>query len=177
MHAHIINDAIVDYPYFLRGQDGGNPARCAKRLYPDVSPLPGSWEQCSPEQLAALECVWVHDVARPTLQDGESCAEGAPEFVDWQWRQTWIVTAAPPDPVPESVPAHHLRRALRAFGMLASVNAYMAALGDDDEMRESWEYAPYFRRDALGIESARVALGLSVGQVDALFVAAGAVVT
>jgi hypothetical protein len=53
----------------------------------------------------------------------------------------------------------------------------MSALPDDDEMRESWEYAPYFRRDALGIEAARVALGLTTDQVDALFVAAGAVQT
>lgn len=87
-----------------------------------------------------------------------------------------IAGTVPPPPVPESVPAHHLRRALRAFGMLPAVVAYMAALPDDDEMRESWEYAPYFRRDALGIEAARVALGLSVAQVDALFVAAGTVV-
>ena len=92
----------------------------------------------------------------------------------WDGAQ-WIVSALPPPPVPDSVPAHHLRRALRAFGMLAGVNAYMAALPDDDEMRESWEYAPYFRRDALGIEAARVALGLSVAQVDALFAAAAAV--
>lgn len=89
----------------------------------------------------------------------------------------WVVSALPAPPVPESVPAHHLRRALRAFGMLAAVNAYMAALPDDDEMRESWEYAPYFRRDALGIEAARVALGLTVGQVDGLFRAAGQIVT
>jgi len=94
----------------------------------------------------------------------------------WDGAQ-WVVSVIPPPPVPESVPAHHLRRALRAFGMLAGVTAYMAALPDDDEMRESWEYAPYFRRDALGIESARVALGLTAGQVDALFVAAGQVVT
>lgn len=94
----------------------------------------------------------------------------------WDGAQ-WVVSAIPPPPVPESVPAHHLRRALRAFGMLAAVNAYMAALPDDDEMRESWEYAPYFRRDALGIEAARVALGLSVAQVDGLFVAAGQIIT
>lgn len=93
----------------------------------------------------------------------------------WDGAQ-WVVTAIPVA-VPESVPVHHLRRALRQFGMLASVNAYMAQLGDDDEMRESWEYAPYFRRDALGIESARVALGLSVAQVDGLFVAAGQIIT
>jgi len=94
----------------------------------------------------------------------------------WDGAQ-WVVSVLPPPPVPESVPAHHLRRALRELGMLAGVNAYMAALPDDDEMRESWEYAPYFRRDALGIEAARVALGLTVAQVDALFVAAGQVVT
>jgi len=94
----------------------------------------------------------------------------------WDGAQ-WVVSALPPPPVPESVPAHHLRRALRQFGMLAGVNAYMAALPDDDEMRESWEYAPYFRRDANGIEAARVALGLTTQQVDALFRAAAAVVT
>lgn len=96
--------------------------------------------------------------------------------VAWDGAQ-WVVSALPPPPVPESVPAHHLRRALRAFGMLPGVVAYMAALPDDDEMRESWEYAPYFRRDALGIEAARVALGLTVAQVDALFIAAGNVQT
>lgn len=167
--ARVVNSAIVAYPYHLRPT--------AKQAHPGVSPLPGTWEQCSPEQLAALECVEVQIVARPELQAGESCAEGTPEYVGGQWRQVWVVTPAQPDPVPESVPAHHLRRALRQFGMLTAVNAYMAGLGADDEMRESWEYAPYFRRDALGIEAARVALGLTVAQVDALFVVAGAVVT
>lgn len=93
----------------------------------------------------------------------------------WNGAQ-WVVEAVPLV-VPDSVPAHHLRRALRAAGMLAAVNSYMDALPDDDEMRESWEYAPYFRRDAIGIEAARIALGLTVAQVDALFVAAGHVVT
>lgn len=97
MHAHIINGAVVDYPYFLRGQDGGNPARAAKRLYPEVSPLPGSWEQCSPEQLAALHSVPVVETARPEVQPGESCAEGTLEYVDGQWRQALVVTAAPAD--------------------------------------------------------------------------------
>lgn len=96
--------------------------------------------------------------------------------VRWDGAQ-WVVEAIPPPPVPDSVPAHHLRRALRAAGMLAAVRAYMDALPEDDEMRESWEYAPYFRRDAIGIEAARVALGLTVAQVDDLFRLAGQVVT
>mgnify|MGYP000119585361 FL=1 len=111
-----------------------------------------------------------------TLRPNPPAYDPATHSAAWDGAQ-WVVSALPPPPVPEQVPAHHLRRALRAFGMLASVNAYMAALADDDEMRESWEYAPYFRRDAIGIEDARVALGLTVGQVDALFVAAGQVVT
>ena len=110
-----------------------------------------------------------------TLRPDPPAYNPATHTVAWDGAQ-WVVTAIPVV-VPESVPAHHLRRALRAFGMLAAVNAYMAALPDDDEMRESWEYAPYFRRDALGIESARVALGLSTGQVDGLFLAAGQIIT
>lgn len=95
--------------------------------------------------------------------------------VRWDGAQ-WIVEALVV-PVPDSVPSHHLRIALRAAGMLEAVKAYMSALPDGDEMRESWEYAPHFRRDALGIEAARVALGLTVARVDALFIAAGQVQT
>lgn len=178
MHAHIQNGAVVDYPYFLRGTDGGNPARSAKRLYPDVSPLPGSWDRCSADQLAALNAAPVSAVAAPTLQDGEMLAEGTPELVGGQWQQSWVVTPAP-EPgvpgVPESVPAHHLRRALTQFGMRAAVEAHIAELPADDPMRDDWQFAPYFRRDALGIEAARVALGLTEAQVNALFVAAVAV--
>ena len=97
------------------------------------------------------------------------------QTVRWDGAQ-WVVEAIHVV-VPDSVPAHHLRRALRAAGMLAAVKGYMDALPEDDEMRESWEYAPYFRRDAVGIEATRVALGLTVAQVDALFVSAGQVVT
>lgn len=99
----------------------------------------------------------------------------ATQTVRWDGAQ-WLVEQIPVA-VPDSVPAHHLRRALRASGMLAGVMAYMDTLPADDEMRESWEYAPFFRRDALGIESVRVALGLTSAQVDALFAAAGQVLT
>jgi hypothetical protein len=88
----------------------------------------------------------------------------------------WIVEDRPVI-VPEQVPAHHMRRALRAFGLLTVVNSYMDALPDDAPMRDDWEYAPYLRRDAAGIETARVALGITTEQVDALFVAAAAVQT
>ena len=98
-----------------------------------------------------------------TLQPDPPAYDAQTHSVAWDGAQ-WVVSVLPLPPVPESVPAHHLRLALRQFGMLTAVNAYMACLGDDDEMRESWEYAPYFRRDALGIDAARVALGLTSGQ-------------
>jgi len=110
-----------------------------------------------------------------TLLPSAPSHDTATQTARWDGAQ-WVVEAVPLV-VPDSVPAHHLRRALRAAGMLAAVNSYMDALPDDDEMRESWEYAPHFRRDSVGIESARVALGLTSAQVDALFVAAGQVVT
>lgn len=87
--ARVISGVVTDYPYLLRPT--------AKQAHPEVSPLPGAWELCSPEQLAALECVEVQAVAWPTLQPGESVHEGTPEYIDGQWRQTWVVTPAPSD--------------------------------------------------------------------------------
>jgi hypothetical protein len=95
--------------------------------------------------------------------------------VTWDGSQ-WVVSAVQP-PVPDSVPAHHLRRALREAGLRAQVDALIASLPEDHPMREDWEYAPHFRRDALGIEQVRQALGLTQEQVDDVFRAAGAVQT
>ena len=72
-----------------------------------------------------------------------------------------------------SVPAHQFYAALEDFGMLPAVEAYIAQA--DPRTRMFFTKAPAFRRDAAGIEAGRVALGLSVAQVDALFAAAAAV--
>lgn len=177
IYAHTLAGIVSDYPYHLRAIDGGDPARSAKRLYPDFPPLPATWDQCTPEQLAALNAVPVLPTERPALQPGESVSEATPAFSDGAWRQAWTVHPAPAPSVPDSVPAHHMRRALAAAGLLSTVQAYIDALPESDGMRIDWEYAPAIRRDAVGIEAARVALGLSEAQVDALFVAAGQVVT
>lgn len=79
--ARVTSGAIVAYPYLLRPT--------AKQAHPEVSPLPGTWEQCTPEQLAALECVLVQDVERP-----DNAREGTPVLVDGQWRQNWVVQPA-----------------------------------------------------------------------------------
>ena len=97
MHAHILNGAVADYPYRLRATDGGDPARCAKRIYPQVYPLPGSWEQCSPEQLAALNAVPVVAVERPA-----GAREITPTLIDGVWMQTWAERPAH-DPATQAV--------------------------------------------------------------------------
>lgn len=111
-----------------------------------------------------------------TLRPDPPVHNPATHQVAWDGVQ-WVVSALPPPPVPESVPAHHLRRALTAFNMRAAVEMHISMLDEGDPMRDDWKHAPYFRRDAVGIEDARASLGLTTAQVDALFVAAGSVVT
>ena len=98
------------------------------------------------------------------------------QAVRWDGSQ-WVVEAIPPPPVPESVPAHHIRRALSAAGLRAQVEAAIAALPEGHEMRDDWEYTPTIRRDSVGVETLRVGLGLTTEQVDDVFRAAGAMVT
>lgn len=164
--ARVIDGAIADYPYLLRPT--------AKQAHPEVSPLPGTWEQCTPGQLAALECVDVQAVAQPELQIGEGIAEGAPESVDGQWRQTWIVTPAPEPGVPEEVDALAFELTLRNLGLHASVTAYVDTLTAVEQIY--WRRRRTMRRDSAFIEAGRVALGLTPAQVDDLFRAAGAAV-
>lgn len=86
----------------------------------------------------------------------------------WDGSQ-WIVEPLPPAPVPESVPAHHLRRALTAAGLRAQVEALIASLPEDHPMRDDWMHAPTFSRNAIGIEAVRQALSLTTEQVDDVF--------
>lgn len=174
IYVHVVGDQIADYPYHLRAIDGGDPARSAKRLYPAVSPLPATWEQCSAEQLAQLNAAEVLPTAAPTLQPSERLHEGAPEYSGGAWRQAWVVTPAPTPSVPAEVSTYAMRRVLAAQGLLIAVVAYIDALPLDDPMRIDWEHRGSLRRDAPGIETARLALGLTHAQADGLFFAAGA---
>ncbi|MDI3514895.1 MAG: hypothetical protein PWP40_2124 [Rhodocyclaceae bacterium] len=76
-----------------------------------------------------------------------------------------------------SVPAHHLRRALRDAGLRDQVEALIASLPTDHPLRDDWEYAPHIRRDAQGIELVRIALKITPEHVDEIFRAAAAVRT
>lgn len=90
--ARIENNAVTDYPYTLRSGD-----RSAKRLHPDVWPLPADWTSATPEQLAALQAVEVLPTEQP-----EGAREGTPALVDGAWRQTWIERPAH-DPATQTV--------------------------------------------------------------------------
>lgn len=160
--AQVINGVVVAYPYLLRP--------FAKQAHPGVSPLPGTWEQCTPDQLSALECVDVQLVARPELQAGESCSEGAPEYVGGQWRQAWVVGPIPPKPTTDSVPAHKWRMALRAGGFRAAYETHVT--GSSANAQDYWKTAPYINRRSKFMGALRTALGITQRQLDTVFEAA-----
>lgn len=164
--AREVNGAIVAYPYRLRPD--------AKQAHPEVSPLPGAWELCTPEQLAALECVDVRVVARPELQAGESCAEGMPEFVGGRWRQVWVVTPAQPEPVPQSVESHKIKIALTAIGWRTEVEELVAT--SSQSIKDAWT-APYMSRDSVLLNQCALVLEKTEAQVDDLFRLADSLVT
>ena len=72
-----------------------------------------------------------------------------------------------PAPVPATVTPLQMRRALRAAGLKAQADAYLATLPDD--VAEAWEYAVVVRRDNAFVASAATALGMTTGQADDLF--------
>lgn len=73
-------------------------------------------------------------------------------------------------PVPQTITPLQARRALRAAGLLAAVNAFIA--GQSEEIQEAWEYCVEMRRDDPLISGAQAALGLTDAQMDDLFRAA-----
>jgi len=175
--ARIIDGTVTHYPYALRPT--------AKQLHPEVSPLPGSWEQCTDEQRAALKQVWVLDVARPV-----NAREGDPEYVDGQWRQNWIVqpdhdptthavrwdgaqwvvSPLPPRAVPDMVDAHKFKIALRRNGFRATFDTYLTTAGANE--RDFWNSAPTIKRTSRYLDSLKTALSLTNTQVRNLLIAA-----
>jgi len=73
--------------------------------------------------------------------------------------------------VPQEVTALQARRALRAAGLYDTVKAAVDAAPDPD-VRDSWEYATVWHREAAWIGILGAQLDLSPEQIDALFVQA-----
>jgi hypothetical protein len=72
--------------------------------------------------------------------------------------------------VPASVTPFQARRALKVSGLLASVEAAVAAADDDTQM--AWEYALSVERNSPFVATLAAALSLSDADLDQLFVLA-----
>ncbi len=122
-------------------------------------------------QLASVGYQYLVETEQPTPGPGEQVRRGPNQLIEGRWTQTWQ-TYTPPVVVPESVPAHQFYAALEDMGAMPAVQAYI--YGADERTKMFFEKAPYFRRDAAGIEAGRIALGWSHQQVNQLFIAAAA---
>jgi hypothetical protein len=94
---------------------------------------------------------------------------GTYEFVDDAF------APAPPEPpvvVPVSVSPRQIRQALTAAGLRADVEA--AILEGDQDLKDWWEFATAFERNHPLVTSMAASLDVSDEQLDALFIAAGA---
>lgn len=166
----------VRYELLLRFNEQTGALKGAHARHADGSLMPitpetlGDWlPQALTDALAANGDLQ-SQVATLTTERDTAVADLATRTAERDALQTQIDAAAAS--AAQTVPAHHLRRALTQFGMREAVEAHIASLPADDPMRDDWQYAPYFNHAAVGIEAARVALGLTVDQVDALFTAA-----
>jgi hypothetical protein len=90
------------------------------------------------------------------------------------WNGTEFVAPVPDavaPVVPRTVTPLQARRALRAAGLLATVNAWVASQADED-IKAAWEFASVIKRHDPLTLGAAAALGLTDAQLDGLFLAA-----
>lgn len=94
----------------------------------------------------------------------------------------WVVvdgTPVPPDepprpaPVPAEVTNFQARAALRAAGLLATVQAAIGSASE--EAQDAWEYANVFTRHGTLVNAIGGGLGLTDAQLDDLFRAAAVI--
>jgi len=125
----------------------------------------------------ALYAAWVAagnpKAADWTLLPSAPSHDPATQTARWDGAQ-WVVEAVPVV-VPEEVDSLAFELTLHNLGLHAAVLAYVETLPPVEQIY--WRRLPTMRRDSALIEAGRVALGLTSAQVDALFVAAGQVVT
>jgi hypothetical protein len=82
--------------------------------------------------------------------------------------QAFAPIPPPPPAVPQQVTPLQIRRALRQFGMLDQVNAYVAT--QSGEVQDAWQFAIAISRNNPMVVAAATALGVDA---DALFRLAG----
>ena len=100
------------------------------------------------------------------------------DVVAYQWAYDGATFSPPPPPpappIPTTVAMYQARIALQQAGLLATVQAGIGQMSEEAQIK--WEFAPTVKRnDALTI-AMTAALNLTDEQLDALFIAADAIV-
>lgn len=169
VYMHVSESEFGPYPYRLRPD--------ARSRYPDVMPCPTSWDKCTAEQRAAFNAVEVVRAAPPELQPGESVREVTPAFVDGVLTQQWEVMPPEPPEVPDQIYGHQMRAILmttsyedttlweKVLWLISQMPEPKRTIVDD-----TVRTAAIMRRDSETIEQLRIALGLTQGFVDQLFI-------
>lgn len=92
---------------------------------------------------------------------------------DWQAIAELPPVVVPPvNPVPASVSPRQIRQALTRFNVRDQVEAAVA--NGDQDLKDWWEFATVFERNHPMVVNMAVALGISEQDLDAIFMAAGA---
>lgn len=102
----------------------------------------------------------------PNLVNGENAVIGAqydPQTGEFTPPQQQTI-------VPAEVTRRQAVLALYEAGMLSTVKSWVASVGGELEIY--WDTSPIFRRNHAFVEAARVELGLTHLQMDALFISA-----
>lgn len=134
----------------------------------------------SPETVHALQ--WFNDTGWIEYTDG-TANEKIEALPDWVGAavdaHTVAVTPVPLTPeqiaaalIPRSVSPRQIRQALTRFNVRTQVEAAVAA-GDQD-IKDWWEFATVVERNHPMVVGMATALGISTTELDAIFVAAGA---
>lgn len=94
--------------------------------------------------------------------------------IGWTWDGVnFAPPVPPPPPVPVEVQLWQARAVLDQMGLLATVNAAVAA-SENGALKAVWEYGNVITRSSPGLAALAEALGLTDAQVDDLFRAAAA---
>ena len=119
--------------------------------------------------------------ARVVARDDGATIPNDPQNRNWQDYQAWLAAGnvpatppPPPQPVPATVALWQARVVLAQQGMLANVNAAIAAAGDP-RAQAVWDYGNDISRASPLMAHIGSALGLTAGQIDDLFRAAAAI--
>jgi hypothetical protein len=101
--------------------------------------------------------------------------EVTPETHEWNAGIFVEITVDTPEPpIPDTVAMYQARIALQQAGFLTTVQAGISQMSAEAQIK--WEFAPTVKRnDALTI-AMTAALGLTDGQLDALFLAASEII-